>query len=71
MIRGRLFTAQQAVAVCCPSKDGVISGQGVILTLIDVAEGEYGRMQFIYLVRLGDDLRVVPGEYMTPTGTVQ
>ncbi len=67
MIRGRLFAARQRVAVCCPSKDGVISGQGVVITLIDAVEGDYGRVQFIYLVRLGDDLRVIPAEYMQPT----
>ncbi len=70
--RGKVLRPRTRVGILYPTADGVISGEGAVLNVIDKAPcGASGGEQFIYLVRLGDDLRVVPAEYLTPKGDGQ
>jgi hypothetical protein len=65
---GKPHRPQTAVLVNCPTADGLISGQGTVLRVIDKDVcGANWAEQFIYLVRMGDALKVIPAEYLKPT----
>ena len=67
MVKRNIYRPNSRVRFNCPTAEGAISGEGRVLRMIEAVEGDYGRVQFLYLVAAGDALKVIPGEYMTPT----
>ena len=64
-----VFKPKTKVRVNCTTAKGVLKGDGRVVKVIDAQPcGAAGGWEYIYLVRMGGDLKVVPGGSMTTGG---
>lgn len=67
--KSRVLKPHTPVSACCSTRDGVFRGDGRVLRVVDAVQcGAGGGWEYLYLVAVGEDLKVVPASGLTVQG---
>lgn len=68
LARPGVFKPKTRVRVDCTTARGVLRGDGEVVKVIDAQPAGACGFEYIYLIRMGHDLKVVPGGSLSTRG---